>query len=823
MPDSILVGSTVDVGATMRGDKWSRTPLGDPAAWPVSLRNAVQLIRDSRFPMYVAWGPQLHLLYNDAYAVILGAKHPHSFGRPFWDIWPEVATEIRPVIAAALAGETVFTENQPLTLLRNGAPEATWFTYSVSPLRDDAGAVAGVFTVCDETGPRLAEERLQIALEAGAMGAWHWDLVSNTSRWLHGMAALHGLPAGTDISDFGQYAKLIHPKDRAAVLAEVRAAVDERREHRVEYRILLPDGGVRWVEGRGRLFFGADGSVREMAGICTDITRRKMVENDLQFLAQASMELARLVDPQRTMERLAQLAVPGFADWCAVDVLGEDDALHRLAVAHVDPAKVALAHELHRRYPPDPKGPDGTWSVLRSGAPLLVPDISDDMLAQSIGDAEQLQAISQLGLRSYIGVPLKTKERVFGVVTFIAAESGRRYGAAELALAEDLALRAAIAIENAQLYQAVQEADRRKDVFLATLSHELRNPLAPIVNAVTMLKLAPHERTKVERAVRMMERQVGQMVHLVDDLMDVARISAGKMELRKQAVSLSSVLHNAVETSRPHIDSAHHQLLIDLPGTPMELQADPVRLAQVFANLLNNAARYTHPGGRIWLTAECTPREFIVRVKDNGIGIPASTLKNVFSMFAQQRSPSDYSRGGLGIGLSLVEGIVTLHGGHVEAHSEGSGCGSEFVVRLPREDGGAAVARQSGIVASAGGSRRVLVVDDNVDAATTAAELLRLLGHQVEVAHDGGEALEKARQLRPETMLLDIGLPDIDGYEVARRVRAEIQSGTLPPMRLIALTGWGQDRDKLLSAEAGFDLHWVKPVGIEQLRGIADG
>lgn len=410
---------------------------------------------------------------------------------------------------------------------------------------------------------------------------------------------------------------------------------------------------------------------------------------------------------------------------------------------------------------------------------------------------------------------------MLGVVTFISAESGRLYGASELALAEDLALRAAIAIENAELYQAVQEADRRKDVFLATLSHELRNPLAPITNALALLKLAPHDRTKVERAVRMMERQVGQMTHLVDDLMDIARISAGKMELRKQMVSLSAILHNAVETSKPHIESARHQLLVDLPGTPMDMHADPVRLAQVFANLLNNAARYTHPGGRIALSAECHDDAFVVRVKDNGIGIAADMLKNIFSMFAQQRSPSDYSQGGLGIGLSLVEGIVALHGGRVEAHSDGAGQGSEFVVRLPRTTTPAVEGKTAARDADGDAAlSRVLVVDDNVDAASTAAELLRLLGHEVEVAHDGREALEKAAQLRPDTVLLDIGLPDIDGYEVARRLRQAIEAGALPAMRLIALTGWGQDKDKRLSAEAGFDLHWVKPVGIDQLRQI---
>jgi CheY-like chemotaxis protein/two-component sensor histidine kinase len=370
---------------------------------------------------------------------------------------------------------------------------------------------------------------------------------------------------------------------------------------------------------------------------------------------------------------------------------------------------------------------------------------------------------------------------------------------------------------------ALQERDRRKDEFLATLAHELRNPLAPLVNGLAILRRGADPAT-AERARGVMERQLAHMVRLIDDLLDVARITQGKLLLRREAVGLASVIQSAIEASRPLIERAQHHLSVTLPASPLILHGDPTRLAQAFSNLLTNAAKYTDPGGQIWLGAEQQGGEVVVRVRDSGIGIPAAHLPGIFDMFSQVTAALERSQGGLGIGLSLVRGLIELHGGSVAARSEGPGMGSEFSVRLPLLLGPAQAAEApgSGEVPSPP-RRRVLVVDDNVDAAESLAAMLQLSGHSVEIAHDGRQAAQAAEASHPDVVLLDIGLPEMNGYEVARYIRERPWGRDLV---LVALTGWGQEEDRRRSAEAGFDHHLTKPVApaaIEQLlAGLAE-
>jgi signal transduction histidine kinase/CheY-like chemotaxis protein len=353
------------------------------------------------------------------------------------------------------------------------------------------------------------------------------------------------------------------------------------------------------------------------------------------------------------------------------------------------------------------------------------------------------------------------------------------------------------------------DADRRKDEFLAMLGHELRNPLAPIRNAVHLLRRLAASDPNLRQPTDLIERQVQAMTRLVDDLLDVSRITRGKIQLRREPVDLAAAVTRGVETARPLIDAHGHVLTVTLPPEPIRLEADPTRLAQVIGNLLTNAAKYTEQGGHIGLTVERRPGEAAVRVRDDGVGIPAALLPQVFDLFAQgDRSPAR-SEGGLGIGLTLVKNLVEMHGGRVEARSEGPGQGSEFVVRLPLPDEQAPNEGE----AAAGGRRpvpprRVLVVDDNVDAAESLATLLRVDRHEVRTAHDGPTALEEAATFRPEVVLLDIGLPKMDGYEVARRLRG--QDGFQKAL-LVALTGYGQEEDRRRAAAAGFDAYLVKP------------
>jgi PAS domain S-box-containing protein len=371
--------------------------------------------------------------------------------------------------------------------------------------------------------------------------------------------------------------------------------------------------------------------------------------------------------------------------------------------------------------------------------------------------------------------------------------------------------------------QALREADRRKDEFIALLAHELLNPLAPLRNGLQIMRLAPGDSAAVAQARTMMERQLGHVVRLIDDLLDVSRINRHKMELRRSRVHLADVISSAVETARPLIDESGRHLSVTLPPEPIFLDADLTRLAQVFSNLLTNSAKYTERGGRIWLAAERRGGEVVATVRDDGIGIPAEALPSIFDMFSQVGRTVERSTGGLGIGLALVKGLVEMHGGAVEAHSAGVGKGSTFTVRLPILESrpeGVAGAPPQGSPAAKGPGKRVLVVDDNRDAAASTATLLRLMGNEVRTAHDGVEAVSAAEAFEPQVILMDVGMPRLNGYEATRRIREQPWGRS---MVIVALTGWGQEGDKERSREAGCDSHLVKPVNLTDLEKLVGG
>jgi len=374
--------------------------------------------------------------------------------------------------------------------------------------------------------------------------------------------------------------------------------------------------------------------------------------------------------------------------------------------------------------------------------------------------------------------------------------------------------------ERQQAEEALRLADRRKDEFLATLAHELRNPLAPVRNAVELLRVKQSTDPDVARSRDVIARQVAQMARLLDDLLDVSRITRNRLELRRQPVTLDSIVESAVETSRPLLDAAGHKLEVALPAQ-VYIDGDPTRLAQVFANLLNNAAKYTPRGGSIRLFAERTGEEVVVSVKDNGIGFAPDTRPRLFEMFSQATPALERSQGGLGIGLSLVKALVEMHGGSVDARSAGPGAGSEFIVRLPvmaPDSGFAATHAGASSAIDPGRKRRVLVVDDLKDAADSLAALLQTLGHDAHVAYDGEQGVAAARRLKPEVVFLDLGMPKINGYEACRMIRNDFGNEIF----LVALTGWGQDDDRRRSAAAGFDRHLVKPVDPAALGAMLD-
>jgi CheY-like chemotaxis protein len=377
--------------------------------------------------------------------------------------------------------------------------------------------------------------------------------------------------------------------------------------------------------------------------------------------------------------------------------------------------------------------------------------------------------------------------------------------------------------ERKQFEEALQEADRRKDEFLALLAHELRNPLAPIRSGLHVLELAKHDPDTIDEVRGMMERQLRQLVALVDDLMDVSRITRGKFELETCRLDVADVLRTAVEGARPALEEAGHELALDLPAEPVHIDADPTRLAQVVSNLLDNATKYTPEGGHVRLSAAREGDEVVIAVADDGVGVPAEMRERIFEMFAQIERPSDRRGGGLGLGLTLVKSVVEMHGGRVEVESEGEDRGSVFRVRLPLARSVPfpvpAAADVEGVAAPAP-ARRVLVVDDNEAAAELLGRAVRMLGNDVRTAADGEEALEVALEFRPHVVLMDLRMPRLDGFDAARRLRREPWAEKLV---LVALSGYGQAADRRRTTEAGFDLHLVKPVAPAELARLLAG
>jgi PAS domain S-box-containing protein len=500
----------------------------------------------------------------------------------------------------------------------------------------------GVERYLAEKRLRESEQQLRIALEAGSMGTWQWDIAARRVSWSASLEALHGLQAGTFGGTLEDFGRDIVPEDRHRVEAAIARALGTGEDHHIEYRIALPDGAIRWVEGRGKLLRDGAGRPHRMVGVCADITARKETES------------------------------------------------------------------------------------------------------------------------------------------------------------------------------ALRESDRRKDEFIATLSHELRNPLAPLRNALFLWQGQP-EAAADERIREMMTRQVEHLVRLVDDLLEMSRVSRGQLELRRERIPINGVVHSAIETSTPLVEEGRHHLALSLPEDELWVDGDQVRLAQVVSNLLNNSARYTPPGGRIEVRVTADRDDVVVAVCDNGEGIDPDVLPRMFDMFTRGERVKTRTQGGLGIGLALARRLATMHGGNLEGRSEGPGRGTEMILRLPRAAPPAAAEPDSGETTRVVPGMRVLVVDDNVDAAESLAMILRAMGCDVRTAHDGPSALKVCAASRPTLILLDIGMPGMDGFDVIRRLRAAFPSTGL---RIVAVTGWGQEEDRRRTHAAGFDGHLVKPVDPAKLQGL---
>jgi PAS domain S-box-containing protein len=559
-----------------------------------------------------------------------------------------------------------------------------------------------------------------------------------------------------------------------------------------------------------------------------DVAEQKAAEARRTFLAEATATLAESLEYQVTLARVARLAVPRLADWCAVDIVTDEALPKRLAVAHVDPAKVKYAHELEQKYPSDPNAPTGVPNVLRTGKSELYSDIPDELLVASTKDAEHLRVARELGLRSAMIVPLVARGRTLGAITFVMAESGRRYDTDDLAFADDLARRFAIAIENAELYRAERSArqsadvaNRAKDEFLAIVSHELRTPLNAILGWAKLMSQREFDEARRARAVETIERNAVAMAQLIEDLLDMSRIVSGKMRIDPQPVSLDAVVAAALDSIKPAADAKGIEITTHLHETIPTVLGDAARLQQVVWNLLSNAVKFTAKGGHVDVTASTSSDAAIVRVKDDGVGIARDFLPYVFDPFSQEDARITRARGGLGLGLAITRQLVELHGGRIEVTSEGEGRGATFTLALPirphDEQRAESTAEMRGRVSSpALHNLRVLVIDDERDARELVQAILADRGCDVTLASSVDEGLAILDTRLPDVVLADISMPNRDGYDFIRELRARTseRGGDLPAA---ALTAYARAEDKTRMLAAGYSLHVPKPIDPNEL------
>lgn len=545
----------------------------------------------------------------------------------------------------------------------------------------------------------------------------------------------------------------------------------------------------------------------------------RRAREDLEFLDKASKTLAASLDQQTTLDALAGLLVPRLGDACAVALREATGALPLTAVSGNAEARVALR-------------PLAAATVPGGGIEVH-PGVTETLLARLAPNLSERSEVRALGVRSLVIVPLRARGITLGSVTLLRMRRFQRWRRGAVVLLEELAHRAALALDNARLYTAalrMKEAlrqraeelatvDRRKDVFLAVLAHEMCGPLGALTNLAEVMRGGGQ---MPEVGWDMMTRQLDVLLRLADDLLDVARISQGKVELRRQPVLLKEVLADALQATQPLLQTRSHHFRMTLPPQPLWILADRVRLAQVFINLLTNAAKYTDPGGRVEILAQLDQEQIVVRVKDSGIGMGTDLLPRVFDLFAQGQGSEETGHKGLGLGLPLARRLVELHGGSIAAHSAGPGCGSEFHVSLPPCPAPEPVERLAtpafpSLATREPAGRRILVVDDNGDAAGTLAMLLEMGGHQVCLAQDGPSALKLAQSFVPEVVLLDIELPGWDGWEVGKRLR---ESPDLANTVIIALTGHSLHQYRKRCQESGIDHLLTKPVDPEELRTL---
>ena len=849
--------------------------------WPDGMRVAVDLMLGARFPMFAAWGDERRLVYNDACIALLGERHPGALGRPLAQVFRGAWAGMRPVLEAGLAGEAALVEDLALEVGQGGRAARRYVTLSASPLRE-RGQVSGVMCVLTDTTTRvLAEQQHRFQLELGATLRELLDPV----EVMEAASALLGRHLAAGRAGYGEIdpTGLTVTVERDWTDGKVNSLAGETRaldsfgpaliaRLRLGKTLRIDDVGadplaapyaagyagigaqamivVPIIEA-GRLaaiFYlheaaPRDWSTREVA-LAEDVARqtreavrRARVEETLrdetrilEVLNRTGQALASTLDGDMLLQAITDAGTQlsgarfGAFAYTAQDERGENLLLYTVSGA----PREAFAQFGSARPPALFRPTFENEGIVRSD------DITRD---PRYGTHDEPSALHlPVPVRSYLAVPVVARSgAVLGGLFFGHPEAGV-FGERTERIIAGVAAQAAVAMDNARLYEAARKSalerdallqseraarveaerlSRMKDEFLAMLAHELRNPLAPISSSSALLGLQFRDEPRVRQASAIIGRQVKHMSRLIDDLLDVSRVTRGLVTLQVDDVDLCEVVRSALDQTHPLIEEKSHRVELDLPQYPLQVRGDATRLIQAVANILNNAAKYTPPAGTIRVSLALHAGRARLQVRDNGSGMPPDLLPSVFDLFTQGARTLARSQGGLGLGLALVKKLVELHGGEVGADSAGVGLGSVFTIELPcapAADDGSARAGAAG--AQAFRPLRVLVVDDNADAADSLAMLLRAQGHTVMVDYSGRGALRRALREAPDAMVIDIGLPDMDGYQLATLLRAQLETRDAV---LVAATGYGEERDRARAREAGFAHHLVKPVDIAAL------
>jgi PAS domain S-box-containing protein len=801
--------------------------------------------------------------WNTGAELIFGYREEEAVGQSAAIIFtPDDRERGAPEEELRKAAEEGRAEDERWHLRRDGT--RFWASGMVTPLLDREGNLRGFVKVArDQTErKRAVETRLRLAgiVELSDDAIISKDLTGRITSWNAGAERIFGY---TEAEAVGQPVTIIIPPELRGeeedILRRLRAG--ERIEHFETVRINKQGQRIS-VSLSISPIKDAEGLIIGASKIARDISERKraeeervqLLENERRarmgaeaaqrraaFLTELGTVLSSSLDYQTTVANVARMVVPDLADWCRVDLLDEKGSIRRLAVAHADPSKVEWADELERRYPTDPDSPRGVPHVLRTGESELYNDIPDEMLAQAAKDDEHLRIMREVGFTSAMIVPLTARGRTVGAISLISAESGRRYGPEDLAFAEELARRCAMAIDNARLYgeahaarAAAEQANRTKDEFLATLSHELRTPLSSILGWARMLTTTQLDAENTARALESIERNAKAQGRLIDDILDVSRIITGKLRLDVRPVDLASVIEGAVESVRPAAEAKGIRLQRVLDTGPQVVSGDPERLQQVVWNLLSNAVKFTPKGGRVQVRLERINSHVEIVVSDTGRGINADVLPHVFERFLQADSSTTREHSGLGLGLAIVRHLAELHGGTVRAESAGEGQGATFTVDLPlmivrppqpavaREEERAHPTADTGerlVCPPELEGLHVLFVDDEEDARALLTTILESCGARVTAVGSAREALDELGREKFDVLLSDIGMPGEDGYWLIKRVRK------LPPERggrtpAAALTAYARAKDRLRVLRSGYQMHVPKPVEPAELVAV---